>query len=140
MGYTGRLGRRQLREKVNSHKNFEGKLKKILKTALTVQNTRFSQLIQVANQSLGHPPKHFKPKDLKNLLSIFRDWKSHSQGSYELSHENLCVPLATGPFTREQVTKIDPRARDCGMRLDLPATELPKQGNTVFLKFSIFEE
>ena len=44
MGYTERLGRRQLREKMNSHKKFEGKLKKILKTSLTVQNTRFSRL------------------------------------------------------------------------------------------------
>ena len=135
-GDTECLGKWQLREKVNSHRKFEGKLKIVLKTALTVQNTRFSQLIQVANQSLGHPPKHFKPKDLKNLLSIFRDWKSHSQGSYELSHENLCVPLANGPFTREQVTKIDSQARDCGMRLGWSTTESPKQGNTVFEIFS----
>ena len=28
-GYTERLGRKQLREKMNSHKKFEGKLKKI---------------------------------------------------------------------------------------------------------------
>ena len=98
---------------------FEGKTEKKnnLKTIFETQNTRFLQLIQVANQSPRHPPKHFKPKDLKNLLSVFRDWKSHSQGSYELSHENLCVPLANGPFTREQVTKIDLQARDCGMRL-----------------------
>ena len=38
------LGKFQLREKVNSHKKFEGKLKKVLKTALTVQNTCFSRL------------------------------------------------------------------------------------------------
>ena len=31
----------------------------------------------------------------KNLLSVFRDWKSHLRGSCELSRENLCVPLAT---------------------------------------------
>ena len=112
------------------------KKKKIFKTVFETQNTRFSQLIQVANQSLGHSPKHFKPKDLKNLLSVFRDWKSHSQGSYEISHENLSVPLATGPFTREQVTKIDSQARDCGMRLGWSATESPKQGNTIFELFS----
>ena len=41
MGYTEHLERRQLREKMNSHKKFEGKLKKILKTALTMQNTCF---------------------------------------------------------------------------------------------------
>ena len=69
-----------------------------------------------------HPPKHFKPKDLKKFLSIFRNWKSHSRGSRELSHENLCVPLATGPSTREQVAKTDPQAHDCGMRLEWPAT------------------
>ena len=44
MGYMERLGRRQLREKMNSHKKFEGKLKKILKAAFTIQNTRFSRL------------------------------------------------------------------------------------------------
>ena len=49
-----------------------------------------------------------------------------------MSHENLCVPLATGPSTREQIVKNDPRARDYGMQLDLPAIESPKQGNTVF--------
>ena len=38
------LGRFQSKEKVNSHKKFKGKLKKILKTALTVQNTCFSRL------------------------------------------------------------------------------------------------
>ena len=44
MSYTERLGRRQLREKMNSHKKFEGKLKNILKTAFTMQNTHFSRL------------------------------------------------------------------------------------------------
>ena len=116
---------------------FEGKTeKKKLKTVFETQNTRFSQLIQVANQSLGHPPKHFKPKDLKILLSVFRDWKSHSQGSCELSHENLCIPLMTRPFTCEQVAKTNPRAHGCSMRLRWFATESPKQGNTVFEIFS----
>ena len=32
----------QIEKTMNSHKKFEGKLKKILKIALTVQNTRFS--------------------------------------------------------------------------------------------------
>ena len=87
-----------------------------------------------------YPPKHFKPKVLKNFLSVFHDWKSHSRGSRELSRENLYVPLATGPSTCEQVAKTDPRSRDCGMRLDWPATESQKQGNTGFFKFSVFEE
>ena len=74
----------------------------------------------------------------KNLLCVFCDWKSHSWGSCELSYENLCIPLVTGPFTSEQVTKTNPRARDCGMRLEWPATESPKQSNTFFLNFSVF--
>ena len=80
----------------------------------------------------GKPPKHSKSKLWKNFLSVFRDWKVYSRGSRELSHENLCVPLAIGPFTREQVAKNNPRARGCSMRLGWPATESPKQGNTVF--------
>ena len=79
----------------------KGKTKKLLKTVFETQNTRFSWLIQVASQSPGHPPKHFKPKDLKILLSVFRNWKSYSRGSRKLSRKNLCVPLATRPSTRE---------------------------------------
>ena len=68
----------------------------------------------------------------KNLLSVFRNWKSFSRGSRELSRKNLYVSLATGPFTREQIPKTNPRARGCSMRLGWPTTELPKQGNIVF--------
>ena len=71
----------------------------------------------------------------KNLPSVFRDWKSYSQGSRELSRENLCVSLATGASTRKQVAKTDPRERDCDIRLVWPATESPKQGNTIFENF-----
>ena len=35
------LGEFQLREKVNSHKKFKGKLKKFLKTNFEMQNTGF---------------------------------------------------------------------------------------------------
>ena len=76
------------------------------------------------------------PKFWKNFLSVFRNWKSHLRGSRELSCENLCVPLATGPSTREQVAKTDPQERDCDMQLVWPVTESPKQGNTVFEIFS----
>ena len=137
MGYTERLGRRQLREKMNSHKKFKGKLKKILKTTFTVQNMRFSRLCKSPESRQIHLPKHFKTKVLKNFLSVFRDWKSYSRGSHELSRENLCVPLATGPSTHEQFAKIDPRARDYGVRLYLPAIESTKQGKNVFF-FEIF--
>ena len=56
-----------------------------------------------------------------------------------MSRENLCVPFATGPSNCKQVAKKDPQACDCGMQLDIPATESPKQDNTVFEIF-IFEE
>ena len=70
-GDTECLGQFQLREKENRHKTFEGKTKKVLKTFFEMQNTRCSRLIQVANQSPGHPPKHFKPKDLKKFAKCF---------------------------------------------------------------------
>ena len=79
-----------------------------------------------------HSPKHFKTKVSKNFLSVFCDWKFHSRVGRELSRENLYVLFATGPSTHEQVAKIDPRAHDCGMRLDLPAIESPKQGKNDF--------
>ena len=97
-----------------------------------MQNTHFSRLGWVANKSSGQATKTLKDKIEKKFLSVFRDWKVYPRGSRELSRENLCVPLATGPFTREQVAKINMRARDWSMRLGWPATESPKQGNTIF--------
>ena len=80
----------------------------------------------------GKPPKHWK---VYPPTSVFRDWKVYPPGSRELSREILCVPLATGPFTREQVAKTNPRAHGCSMRLGWPATKSPKQGNIVFENF-----
>ena len=71
-------------------------------------------------------------KIVKNFLCVFCDWKVYPRGSRKLSRENICVPLVTGPFTREQVAKINTRARGWSMRLGWPATKSPKQGNTVF--------
>ena len=100
---------------------------------------RFSQLKWVANKATGQATKTLKDKILKNFLSVFRDWNVYPRGSCELSHENLCVTFATGPSTREQVAKIDTRARDCGMRLDLLVTESPKQGKNVFWNFQFLK-
>ena len=47
-----------------------------------------------------------KKKTLENFLSVFRDWMFHSRESRELSRENLCVPLATGSSTRDQVANL----------------------------------
>ena len=88
----------------------------------------------------GKLPKHSKSKLWKKFLSFFCDWKVYLRGSRELSCENLCVPLTTGPFTRDQIAKINTWARGCSMRLGWPTTESPKQGNTVFFffNFSVF--
>ena len=101
-------------------------------------NTRFSRLKWVANKSPSLATKTLKDKIVKNFLSVFRDWKVYLRGSREQSRENFCVPLATGPFTHEQVTKINTQARGWSMRLGWPTTDLPKQGNTIFEKFSVF--
>ena len=110
----------------------EGKLKTFWKTVLKTPNTHFSRLKWVANKSLGLATKTLEDKIVKNFLSVFRDWKVYPQESRELNCENFCVTLTTGPFTREQVAKINTRARGWISQLGWPATELPKQGNTVF--------
>ena len=110
------------RENEQSHK-VRGKTEKYFKNCPHFAKHGFFAA-EVSHQI--HPPKHFKPKVLKNFLSVFRDWKSYSRGSHELSRENLCVPLAIGPSTHKQVAKTNPRAHDCGMRLDLPVTKSPK--------------
>ena len=71
----------------------------------------FSRLGWVANKSPSLAAKTLKNKIMKNFLRVFCDWKVYPRGSRELSRENLCVPLATGPFTREQVAKNNMRAR-----------------------------
>ena len=76
-----------------------------------MQNTLFSRLKWVANKSPGLAAKTLKDKIVKNFLSVFRDWKVYPRGSHELSRKNLCVTLATGPFTHEQIAKINTRAR-----------------------------
>ena len=105
---------------------------KYLKTDPFLPNTLFSRLGWVTNKSSGLAAKTLEDKIVKNFLSVFHDWKVYPRGSRELSRENLCVPLVTGPFTREQVGKINTRARSWNLRPGWPAIELPKQGNTVF--------
>ena len=112
-----------------------GKTEKDLKTApIFAKHVFFAT--EVSRQV--KPPKHSKTEFWKKFLTVFRDGKVYPRESHELSRENLWVTLATGPSTREQVAKNDPRRRDWGSRLDLPATESPKQGKTGFLKFSDF--
>ena len=82
----------------------------------------------------GKPPKHSKSKLWKNFLSVFRDWKVYPRGSRKLSRENLCVPLVTRPFTREQVAK--PTRELTVVACDLDGPWLSRQNRaTQFLKF-----
>ena len=97
-----------------------------------MQNTHFSRLKWVTNKSPELAAKTLKDKIVKNFLSVFCDWMVYPWGSREPSRENLYVPLATGPFTREQITKINTRARGWISWLGWPATKSPKQGNNVF--------
>ena len=53
----------------------------------------------------------------------FCDWMVYPWGSREPSHENLYVPLAIGPFTHEQVTKINTQVHGWISRLGWPTTE-----------------
>ena len=102
------------------------------------QTRVFRNLIESPQSRQFKLPKHSRTKIWKIFLSVFRDWKVYPRVSRELSRKNLWVTLATGPSTREQVAKNDLRRRDWGSRLDIPATEPPKQGKTGFLKFSDF--
>ena len=129
------LGEFQLREKWRrqwSVTKSRGKNWKSFKNCLW--NAKHTFFATVTSRQ-GKPPKHSKSQLWKKFLSVFCGWKVYPRGSCELSRKNLCVPLATRPFTREQVAKNNSRARDCSMRLGRLATESPKQDNTVFENF-----
>ena len=52
---------------------------------LFLQNTRFSQLNWLVDESPSESPKSLEPRFLKISLSLFRDWDLHSP----VSHESL---------------------------------------------------
>ena len=130
-----------------------------------MQNTRFSQLSQVASTS----PKHSRQKFWKIFLSVFHDWKFYPWESHEVSHENLWafsrldLPPANkspdwvarniknpnfekyskhfswlGHWPASEPWKISVWARNWDIWLDQPVTESQKQGNNVFEIFDIF--
>jgi len=126
---------------MNSHKCSRENWKRFKNCSCFCQTHVFRDLIKSPHNRQFKLPKHSRTKIWKIFLSVFRDWKVYQRVSCELSRENLWVTLATGPSTREQVTKNDPRRRDWGSRLDIPATEPPKQGKTGFLKiFRFFKQ
>ena len=86
--------------------NFEGKLKKVLKTDLLCKTRDFRDWFKLRASRQGKSRDSLKPKFLKIFLSVFQDWKFYLRGSREVSHENFCVPLATRPSTHEQVTRL----------------------------------
>ena len=97
---------------MNSHKKIEGK-QKSLKTAPIFPKHAFFAT-EMSRQKVARSSRQNTQgkKFEKKFLSVFRDWKVYPRVSRELSRENLCVTLATGPSTREQVAKNDPRRRD----------------------------
>ena len=119
-----------------------GKNWKRFKNCSSFCQTRvFRDFIESPQRRQFKPPKHSRTKIWKIFLSVFRDWKVYPQVSRELSRENLWVTLTTGPSTHEQVAKNDPRRCDWGLRLDIPATEPPKQGKTcIFENFRFFKQ
>ena len=137
-GFTECLERRKFREKMKSHKCSRENWKRFKNRSGFCQTRDFRDLIKSPHSRQFKPPTHSRTKIWKIFLSVFRDWKVYPRVSRELSRENLWVTLATGPSTREQVAKNDPRRCDWGSQLDIPATEPPKQGKIEFLKFSDF--
>ena len=85
---------------------FEGKLKRFKNWPFLHKTRDFRDWIKSRISRQVQPPEHLKGKLLKNFLSVFRDWKFHSQESGELSRENLCIPLAIGPSIRKQVANL----------------------------------
>ena len=75
----------------------QGKTEKFLKTildlTLLVQNMRFLQLEWVASKSLGQVTKIQCDKIWKICLTVFHDWKVHSQVSHDGSCEAFWVNL-----------------------------------------------
>ena len=165
----GQWEKRARDEGMNSDNDAWGKnekcLKMTLKITLNMQNMRFSRLSQVAWKSPKQAARNLETKNLKIFLSVFRDWKVYLRKSREVSRENLYVPFATGPSTREHVAILSREKHKnpnfwkifqvffatgtftnhwvvknlyVGLRLDQPATKSPKQGNTVFEDFDNF--
>ena len=119
--------------------NVRGKTEKDLKTAPIYAKHAFFATWLIRQKAARSSRQNTQGQKFEKIfLSVFRDWKVYPRVSRELSRENLWVTLATGPSTREQVAKNDSWRRDWGSRLDIPATEPPKQGKTGFLKFSDF--
>ena len=81
-------------------------LKTALKITLIVQNTCISRLEWVANKLPSQVAKNPCDKFWKICLSIFRDWKVHSQVSHKRSRETFWVKLMTRASTHKLVAKV----------------------------------
>ena len=113
------FGKETIEKEDEQSQKFEGKLKKNLKTAPIFAKHAFFA-IEVSHHKVASSSRQNTQRQnfLKNFLSVFRGWKVYPRGSRGLSRENLWVTFATGPSTHEQVTKIDLRTHDLGLRLD----------------------
>ena len=138
-GYTECLGRRQLREKMNSHKSSRENWKGF-KNCPYLPNTRFSWLKWVATKSPGQAAKILKDIILEKISKCFsrleglpvreswaEPWKSLSNPHDRTFHSRT----SRQKMIREHATE----ARD----LTNPRLSRQKQGKTEFLKISNFE-
>ena len=88
-GDTECLGTKQLKEKMNSHIKFEGKLKMVLKIALIVQNTRFRDW----GKSPKTPAKTLQAKRFENFAKCFSRLEvSLTRESRAEPRKSLCTP------------------------------------------------
>ena len=106
----GKWEKRVRHEGMNTDNDAEGKnekfLKTILKITLNMENTRFSQLSQVARKSPRPVTRTFKTKILKNLSKCFSRLEVLPARESRGKPRKSLSPLATGPSTREQVARL----------------------------------
>ena len=80
-------------EKVNSHKKFEGKTEKVLKTVFETQNMRFSRLGWVAHKLPGQAAKTLKVKIMKKISKCFSRLEGlPARESRFEPRKSLCTP------------------------------------------------
>ena len=94
---------------MNNHKSSREKLKTFKKLTYLRKTHHFRDWVKSRASRQGQSPKHSRHKFWKIFLSFFRDWKVYPWESRDVSHENLYVPLATRPSTREKVAILSPK-------------------------------
>ena len=66
----------------------------------------FRDQVKLPASRQGKLRNTLKTRFLKIFLRVFCDWKVYPRGIHKFICENLCIPLATGPSTCEQVANM----------------------------------